>query len=75
MPNLGVHVSEKATAVSIPAVNASGIPYVVGTAPVHTAAKPAKANVPVLYTSWDEAVEKLGYSEDWNIQNSSQKYQ
>jgi len=65
LPNLGVHVYEKATAVAIPAVTASGVPYVVGTAPVHTAAKPAKANVPVLCTSWDEAVEKLGYSEDW----------
>ena len=63
--NLGVHVYEKATAVSTPVVADSGVPFVVGTAPVHTAAKPAKSNVPVLATSWDEAVEKLGFSYDW----------
>ena len=65
MPNLGIHVYEKATAVAIPIVADVGIPFVVGLAPVHTAAKPAKANVPVLCTSWDEAVEKLGFSYDW----------
>ena len=65
MPDLGVHVKEQATAVSIPVVADSGIPYFVGTAPVHTAEKPAKANTPVLCTSWDEAVEKLGFSYDW----------
>lgn len=65
MPNLGVHVNKKATAVSIPAVADSGIPFFVGTAPVHTAAKPGKSNYPLLCTSWDEAVEKLGFSYDW----------
>ncbi len=65
MPDLGVHVKKQATAVSIPVVADSGIPYFVGTAPVHTAAKPAKPNYPVLCTSWDEAVEKLGFSYDW----------
>lgn len=65
MPNLGIHVYEKATAVAIPVVADVGIPFVVGLAPVHTAAKPAKANVPVLCTSWDEAVEKLGFSYNW----------
>ena len=65
MPNLGIHVYEKATAVSVPAVADVGIPFVVGLAPVQTAAKPAKPNVPVLCTSWDEAVEKLGFSYDW----------
>ena len=65
MPNLGVHVSRKATAVSTPAVAAVSIPFVVGLAPVHTAARPAKANVPVLCTGWDEAVEQLGFSYDW----------
>ena len=65
MPNLGIHVYKKATAVSIPVVADSGIPFIVGTAPVHTAAKPGKSNYPVLCTSWDEAVEKLGFSYDW----------
>ena len=65
MANLGVHVYKKATAVSIPVVADSGVPFVVGTAPVHIAAKPGKPNYPVLCTSWDEAVEKLGFSYDW----------
>ena len=65
MPNLGIYVFKKATAVSIPVVADSGIPFIVGTAPVHTAAKPGKPNYPVLCTSWDEAVEKLGFSYDW----------
>ncbi|NCE63023.1 phage tail protein [Pseudoflavonifractor sp. 524-17] len=65
MANLGIHVFEKATSVSTPKVAAVGIPFVVGTAPVHTAEKPAAPNTPVLATSWDEAVEKLGFSYDW----------
>ena len=65
MADLGIHVSEQATSVSTPIKAAVGIPYVVGTAPVQTAEKPAKPNVPVLATSWDEAVEKLGFSYDW----------
>ena len=65
MADLGVHVYENATSVSTPNVAAVGIPFVVGTAPVQSAEKPAKANVPVLATSWDEAVEKLGFSYDW----------
>lgn len=65
MATLGVHTYEQATSVSTPNVAKVGIPFVVGTAPVHTAAKPAKANVPVLATSWEEAVEKLGFSYDW----------
>ncbi|WP_295759200.1 phage tail protein [uncultured Oscillibacter sp.] len=65
MAKLGVHVYEKATYVQTPKVATVGIPFVVGTAPVQSAAKPAKSNVPVLVTSWDEAVEKLGFSYDW----------
>lgn len=65
MANLGVHVFEAATSVSTPNVAKVGIPFVVGTAPVQSAAKPAKPNMPVLATSWDEAVEKLGFSYDW----------
>ena len=65
MANLGVHVHRQATSVSTPNEAAVGIPFVVGTAPVQSAAKPAKSNMPVLATSWDEAVEKLGFSYDW----------
>lgn len=65
MATLGVRVYEQATSVSTPNVAKVGIPFVVGTAPVHSAAKSAKVNTPVLATSWDEAVEKLGFSYDW----------
>ncbi len=63
--NHSVHTSEQATAVSTPLVAESGIPFVVGVSPVFSASSPMKAGVPVLITGWDEAIEKLGYSEDW----------
>ncbi len=65
MVNHGVNASEQATSVSTPVVAESGIPFVVGTAPVQAATNPAKAGIPVLCTSWDEAVAALGYSDDW----------
>lgn len=65
MANLGIHVLEQATAVSIPVVADSGLPYVTGVAPIHTATNPGKINTPILCTSWDEAVAKLGFSYDW----------
>lgn len=64
--NHGVYVREQATSVGTPVVAESGVPFVVGLAPVHTAEAPAKAGVPVLCTSWAEAVEKLGYSDNWS---------
>ena len=63
--NHGVYVSQQATSVSTPVVAESGIPFVVGLAPVQAADNPAAAGTPVLCTSWAEAVEKLGYSDDW----------
>lgn len=65
MANLGIHVLEKATSVSIPVVADSGIPYVTGVAPIHMAANPGKVNTPILCTDWGEAVAKLGFSYDW----------
>lgn len=65
MANHGVYATQQATSVSTPVVAESGVPFVVGTAPVQSAASPAKSGIPVLCTSWQEAVEKLGYSDDW----------
>lgn len=59
----GVKTSQKATSVSTPIEAGCGIPFVVGTAPVHVVG--GKVNVPVLATSWADAVEALGYSDDW----------
>ena len=61
----GVYAQEKATSLVTPLVADVGIPFVVGAAPVQSAGSPARPNVPVLCTSWDEAVEKLGFSYDW----------
>ncbi len=61
----GVYVSQKGTSVGTPNVAECGIPFFIGSAPVQSAANPAKAGVPVLCTSWAEAVDKLGYSDDW----------
>lgn len=63
--NHSVNVSEQGTSVSTPVVAESGIPFVVGRAPVHAATDPSTVGVPVLCTSWSEAVDRLGYNEDW----------
>lgn len=61
----GVNASEQATSVVTPVVAESGVPFVVGTAPIQSAESPAAINVPVLCTDWDEAVAAFGYSDDW----------
>ena len=63
----GVYAQEKATSLVTPLVADVGIPFVVGAAPVQSAGSPARPNVPVLCTSWDEAAAKLGFSYDWEI--------
>ncbi len=61
----GVYVREQKTSVSTPVVAESGVPFVVGAAPVHSAESPAALFTPVLCTDWEDAVKKLGYSDDW----------
>lgn len=62
----GIYVREQATSL-VPPVNVEGcVPVVIGTAPIHLATNPAKANKPVLCYTYAEAVEQLGYSEDWD---------
>ena len=65
MPKHGVYVNELGTTVSTPVAVETGIPFVIGLSPVHTADNPAVAGQPVLCTSFNEFVEKLGYSDDW----------
>lgn len=69
MPKHGVYVSELGTAVSTPVAVETGIPFVIGLAPVHTADNPAAVGQPVLCTSFSEFVSKLGYSDDWGTYN------
>jgi phage tail sheath protein FI len=60
----GIKVSENVTTVATPLVAPSGIPFVIGTAPVQSVSA-GKVNVPVLASSYAEAVAALGYSDDW----------
>ena len=69
MPNHGVYVSEQATSVGTPLVAPSGVPFVIGAAPVQSAGAPAAAGRPVLCTSWDDFVAAFGYSDVWTNYN------
>lgn len=62
----GIYVSRQAAADSTPVVAESGIPYVVGTAPVQTATLPNPVGIPVLCTSWQDVLARIGYSDDWD---------
>jgi phage tail sheath protein FI len=59
----GVYVSQAQTSISTPVEAASGVPFIVGTSPVHTVN--GKVNDPVLCYSYADAVLQLGYSDDW----------
>lgn len=59
----GVKASKQATSVSTPVTADSSIHLIVGTAPVHTAG--GAVNEPILAYSYAEAVQAMGYSEDW----------
>lgn len=62
----GVYVDEQGTQVSKPRVTTTGIPFVVGIAPIHQLDDPASAvNVPILANTFAEAKSKLGYSEEF----------
>ena len=67
MANHGVFVSEADTSLSTMNTATSGIPFVIGVAPLASvdADDRATANVPVLATSFAEAQKHLGYSDNW----------
>lgn len=65
MAKHGVYVMEQATSAATPVTVETGVPLFFGLSPIQNADNPANAGVPVLCTSWNEAVEKLGYSDDW----------
>lgn len=51
---------------SLPPDGVGTLPVYIGTAPIHQLMDPAGAvNVPYLVNSFDEAKERLGYSDDW----------
>src|SRR5690606_5334327 len=62
----GVYTSEVPTSVMSPVETTAGLQVVVGTAPINLAASTEYVNKPVLAYSYKEAVESLGYSDDWD---------
>lgn len=62
----GIDLVENPTSIPRPEVSLSAVQVVVGTAPVNLAADSEIAiNRPILANTYDEAKEKLGYSDDW----------
>lgn len=62
----GIEVIEKATSVRSPLATRYGVQVVFGTAPVNLAKDPAATvNRPIKISTFEEAKEALGYSEDW----------
>ena len=62
----GVYTSEVETSLTAPIVGTAGLQVIVGTAPVNMLKDPAAAvNVPLLVNNYKEAVEAVGYSDDF----------
>lgn len=62
----GAYVREVKTSIAAPRKNEAGLHVIFGTAPVNMASEPEKTvNQLVLVNNYEEAVEKLGYSEDY----------
>lgn len=60
----GVYTSEAATSIVAPITGTAGLIVAVGTAPVNMVADP-KANTPIIAYSYKEAVEAVGFSNDF----------
>lgn len=61
----GVTWRDVPTSIRSPITADSGVPVVVGLAPVHMASSPAPINVPRVYASYEEAVAEMGFSRDF----------
>lgn len=62
----GVYNTEQATSLTVPIQGSAGLQVIFGTAPIHLAKDPAAAvNTPKLVYSYKEAVEAVGYSDDF----------
>lgn len=65
MAKHGIFADSVGSGVSSPIVAETGIPFVIGSAPVQSAAHPAAVGLPVLCENFADFVDKLGYSDDW----------
>lgn len=61
----GVYSSEVPTSVTSPVTATAGLMVVTGIAPINLAKTTDYVNKPLLAYSWQEAVDALGYSDDW----------
>lgn len=61
--NHGIRTKQIETSISTPVAAGSGIPFVVGTAPIQ--AIKGAVNEPIMCNSYAEAVKNLGYSDNW----------
>lgn len=59
----GAKSRQKDTSISTPVTANSGIAFIVGAAPVHVV--DGQVNEPIMCMSYGEAVQSLGYSDDW----------
>lgn len=67
MYNHGIYIIENPTSIQQPIESLSATQVVFGTSPINLIADPSSAvNKPIVARSFDEAKQKLGYSEDWN---------
>lgn len=67
----GAQASKRGTSISTPVTAESCIHFIVGTAPVHMVG--GKVNEPVYVSSYEEAVEAVGYSDDWGKYDISEE--
>ena len=66
MSKHGIYIYEEGTALTVPITGSSGVQVVIGTAPVNLVDNPSEVvNTPVLANSAAEAMEKLGFSDDF----------
>lgn len=64
--NHGIRVLEQTTGLQAPVTSTAGLQVVIGTAPVNLVSNPYHAaNKPILAYTYAEAVEQLGYSDDY----------
>lgn len=62
----GAYVHEVSSTIAVPQKIETGLHVVFGTAPIHQTANPTqKVHKLILVTTYEEAVEQLGYSEDY----------
>ena len=61
----GIEIEENATAYDQPLATKYGVQVVIGTAPVNLAETEDCVYKPVIISSWDEGIKKIGYTDDW----------